>query len=270
MVPILTLIFVIALSMFVTKAATIALMHTGMSRVRARFQARSAFSGAGFTTNESEVVVKHPVRRKIIMVLILLGNAGVVTAISSLILGFVGPAEGFAHQRNIYLLIFGIALLYFAAKSNRLDRFLERTINKMLEDFTDIRPKSFSKLLTVMEDYEVTEVSASENAWLKGSKLADLKLPAEGLLVLGIIRDDNTYIGVPRGKYEIEETDRLVVYGKSDRVADLSKRRDKLSGRAEHRESVEEHQEELEEQDEKVEEQDEKVEEQDEGDKKVD
>jgi hypothetical protein len=34
-VPILSLIFVIALSMFITKAATIALMHTGMSRERA-------------------------------------------------------------------------------------------------------------------------------------------------------------------------------------------------------------------------------------------
>ena len=74
MLSVLTLIFVVALSMFVTKAATIALMHTGMSRERARFQARSAFSGAGFTTSESEVVVKHPVRRRIIMVLILLGT----------------------------------------------------------------------------------------------------------------------------------------------------------------------------------------------------
>lgn len=161
MVPILTLIFVIALSMFITKAATIALMHTGMSRERARFQARSAFSGAGFTTSESEVVVKHPVRRKIIMILILLGNAGVVTVISSLILGFVGPTEGFSHLRNIYLLIFGISFLYFAARSNRLDQFLDRLIDRMLEKYTDIRPKSFSKLMTVMEDYEVTELSVS-------------------------------------------------------------------------------------------------------------
>jgi K+/H+ antiporter YhaU regulatory subunit KhtT len=252
MVPILTLIFVIALSMFVTKAATIALVHTGMSRERARFQARSAFSGAGFTTTESEVVVKHPVRRKIIMLLILLGNAGVVTAISSLILGFVGPAEGFAHQRNIYLLTFGIAFLYFAAKSNRLDRLLEKVINKMLKEFTDIRPKSFSKLMTVMEDFEVTEISTQNNDWLKGSTLADLKLPDEGLLVLGIIRDDNTYIGVPRGRYEIEDTDRLVVYGKAESIADLSGRHDKLAGKAEHSESVKEHQEELQEQDEDV------------------
>lgn len=239
--------------MFITKAATIALAHTGMSRERARFQARSAFSGAGFTTSESEVVVKHPVRRKIITILILLGNAGVVTAISTLILGFAGPSEGGNHYRNIYLLIFGIAFLYFAAKSSRLDRFLEHIINKMLVEFTDIRPKSFSKLMTVMEDYEVTEIEAKSNDWMKGSTLADLKLPDEGILVLGIIRGDNTYIGVPRGRYQIEEVDRLVVYGRADQVAEISKRHDKLSGKAEHQESVQEHQEDLEEQDDKVE-----------------
>lgn len=191
MVPILTLIFVIALSMFVTKTATIALMHTGMSRERARFQARSAFSGAGFTTTESEVVMKHPVRRKVIMLLILLGNAGVVTAASSLILSFVGgPSQGLTHERTIYLLIFGIALLFFATKWNWLERYLEKLINKMLKEFTDIRPKKFSRMMTVMEDYEVTEVEARENAWLKGSRLVDLKLPDEGLLVLGIVRGD--------------------------------------------------------------------------------
>lgn len=255
MVPILTLIFVIALSMFITKAATIALMHTGMSRERARFQARSAFSGAGFTTNESEVVVRHPVRRKIITILILMGNAGVVTAISSLILGFVGPSEGLTHERNIYLLIFGIAFLYFAARSNRLDRFLDRIINKMLEDYTEIRPKSFSKMLTVMEDYEVTEVDVGENKWLQGSKLADLKLPDEGILVLGIVREADHYIGVPRGKYEIEACDRLIVYGRSGRIAELSKRKDSLAGKESHEKSAAEHSEELEEQDEEMREQ---------------
>ena len=245
---------VIALSMFVTRTATIALMHTGMSRDRARFQARSAFSGAGFTTSESEIVVRHPVRRKIIMLLILLGNAGVVTAISSLILGFVGPNQGLAHERNIYLLLFGIALLYIAARSQRLDRFLDRLINKMLKHFTDIKPKSLSKLLTVMEDYEVTEIDVSENSWLKGGTLAELKLPDEGILVLGIIRDEDSYIGVPRGKYEVEDGDRLVLYGRSNRIQELSKRHDKLAGKAAHKKSAEEHSEELKEQDEEVEE----------------
>jgi len=47
------------------------------------------FTGVGFTTSESEKVVSHPVRRRILLMLMLLGNAGIVTAVSSLIVSFV-------------------------------------------------------------------------------------------------------------------------------------------------------------------------------------
>lgn len=253
MVPILTLVFVIAFSMFITKTATIALMQTGMSRERARFQARSALSGAGFTTTESELVVKHPVRRKIIMMLILLGNAGVVTAISSLILGFLNPESGFAQMRNIYLLIFGIAFLYFATKWNWLDRFLERIITWFLNHYSEIRPKSISRLLTLMDDYEITELHVQENAWLKDKTLSDLNLTDEGLLVLGILRNDEEYIGVPRGRYKVKDSDRLFLYGKADRVRDLARRKDRLQGKIEHEKKAVAHEEELKAQDEAVE-----------------
>ncbi len=252
MVPILTVIFVIALSMFVTKAATIALMHTGMSRERARFQARSAFSGAGFTTTESELVVKHPIRRRIIMWLILMGNAGVVTAIASLIIGFTGDTSGGAEMRKVILLVSGIFLLVLATRWSWLDRWLDRLINFLLVRFTDIRPKSFARILTVMDDYEINEIHVSDIAWLVGRRLEDLNLTAEGLLVLGILRNEQTYIGVPRGRYEIEENDRLFIYGKAERLKNLAERRDPLEGKQEHKESVESFREELDEQDEAV------------------
>ena len=49
-----------------------------------------AFFGVGFTTGEAEAVVGHPVRRRIIMWLILLGNAGVVTTTGTLLISFAG------------------------------------------------------------------------------------------------------------------------------------------------------------------------------------
>lgn len=251
MIAILTLIFVIAISMLITKIATIALIHTGMTRERARFQARSAFTGAGFTTSESEVVVKHPIRRQVIMTLILLGNAGIVTAVSTLILGFVGGGSSENYLRNFILLFIGVALLYLSTRSRRLDNILEKLINRALSNYTSLRPRNFETLMTVMEDFEVTEISVTDNEWLKGSCLKDLKLIDEGLLILGIIRD-HLYIGVPRGRYEIKEGDKLVVYGKAEHISDLCQRRGKLEGKMKHKDSVEEHEEELQEQDKKV------------------
>ena len=86
----LSLVVVIGISMLVTKVATVALVHTGMAHESARFQTRSALTGVGFPTKESDEVVRHPVRRRIVMWLMLFGNVGVVSAISTLVLSFAG------------------------------------------------------------------------------------------------------------------------------------------------------------------------------------
>jgi K+/H+ antiporter YhaU regulatory subunit KhtT len=240
MIGILTLIFVIALSMLITKVASIALIHTGMERERAKFQARSAFTGAGFTTSESEMVVKHPMRRKIIMALLLLGNAGFVTAISSLIIGFSGAQSSRGQMTHVYLLLAGLLLLFLITRSRRLERMMDKIIIRLLTRYTDLRPKNFERLMTIMDDFEVMEVSVRDNPWLCDSTLAELKLPEEGLLVLGVIQRNEKYNGVPRGGYRIRPEDRLVIYGQAEQIANLTQRRDKLEGREKHLQSKEE------------------------------
>lgn len=89
MIAILTLLVIVTISLLVNRIATVALTFTGMSRDTARFQSRVAFTGAGFTTSESEQITGHPVRRRIIMMLMFLGNAGLVTVIATLMTGFV-------------------------------------------------------------------------------------------------------------------------------------------------------------------------------------
>jgi len=89
MIAVISVLLVLSISMIVIRVATVALIHTGMGREGARFQARSAFTGAGFTTSEAEDVVSHPVRRRIVAWLMLAGNVGIVTAMSSLLLSFV-------------------------------------------------------------------------------------------------------------------------------------------------------------------------------------
>jgi K+/H+ antiporter YhaU regulatory subunit KhtT len=239
MIAILTLILVIGCSMLITKVAAIALVHTGMERERAKFQARSAFTGAGFTTSESEQVVKHPIRRKIIMNLLLLGNAGFVTAISSLIIGFTNSTDK-NNLSHMYVLLGGILLLYLSTRSKKWDRLLDKLIAKLLIRYTDLRPRSFERLMTIMDDYEVMEVTAADNAWLEGGTLASLKLTDEGVLVLGVVMGDGTYNGVPRGNYQIKAEDKLIMYGKADQIEEISKRRDKLQAKMEHMQSKEE------------------------------
>ena len=61
-----TLLVILTVSVFIVRVAAVALRLTGMPAEVARFQARSAFSGTGFTTSESEAIVNHPIRRRLI------------------------------------------------------------------------------------------------------------------------------------------------------------------------------------------------------------
>lgn len=252
MAAILTLLLVIAFSMLVTKIATIALMHTGMSRDVAQFQARSALSGAGFTTSASEKVVNHPLRRRIISTLILVGSAGLVTAISTLLLGFVNPQSSSTGLENFLVLFVGVSVLLLITRSKWIDRGLSRVINQLLDRYTDIRVRNFSQLISVSEDYEISEIDVDDNVWLADQTIEQARLIDEGVLVLGIYRDPENYLGTPRGDYEIKNGDRLVVYGRRSSILSVTEREDRLTAREEHARAIEEQQEAQEEQDRKA------------------
>ena len=138
MLGIISLLIVVTLSILITRIATIALTHTGLSRQAARFQARSALTGAGFTTTESEKVVNHPVRRRIVMLLMLVGNAGIVTGMASLILTFLhqGNGGGLGFPLKLAVLIVGVTALWLLAASPWVDRHLSNLIELMLRRYT--------------------------------------------------------------------------------------------------------------------------------------
>ncbi len=76
----LILLLVLTSSVLVVRAGAVALRLTGMPEQAARFHPRSAFTGTGFTTSESDSVVTYTVRRCTISIIVLYGlNAAVST-----------------------------------------------------------------------------------------------------------------------------------------------------------------------------------------------
>lgn len=224
MIPITSLLIVVTLSILVTRIASTALTHTGLSRESARFQARSAFSGAGFTTNESENVVNHPVRRRIMMLLMLLGNAGIVTAVSALILGFVGKDDAGNLAGKIVLLVSGLMALWMLASSEWVDRKLSRVIDWALRTYTHIDTKDYAQLMRLSGDYRIAEMAVESDDWIAGRRLRDARLRDEGIVVLGNHTAGGDYVGVPRGDHEPRPGDRLVLYARAEALEDLSLR----------------------------------------------
>ena len=237
--PALISVFIaITLSLLITRVATEALTLTGLSRTSARFQARSAFTGTGFATAESEAIVKHPLRRRIIMWLMFLGNAGFITVISSLVLTFVSTSSaGDGLSRLVYLLI-GIGVLWMLATNRAFNRVLTRLVRKALRRWTDLDLQDYARLLHLKGKYQVTKIEVDEDDWLANKKLKELRLPDEGIAVLGIERRDRIYIGTPYGNTCIYPGDTLVVYGSKAALIELDVRSQGIEGDEAHQKAV--------------------------------
>lgn len=238
MLSILSLLLALSLSLLITRIATVALTHTGMSRESARFQARSAFTGTGFTTTESEKIVTHPVRRRIVLLLMLFGNAGIAAVLTSLILTFVGGEGGTTLTVKLALLVTGVVGLWAVASSHWVDRQLSKLIERALSRYTRLEVRDYASLLHLAGEYKVSEMHVDSGGWLASRSLRELKLRDEGLLVLGIERTGGDFIGAPNGDTVIEEGDNVIVYGRDSTVAELSQRQRGVDGDQEHWQEV--------------------------------
>lgn len=236
-VGIVAFLTVLCLSLLVTQIASVALTYTGLSEEAARFQARSAFTGTGFTTSETEKVVDHPVRRRIIMMLMVARSAGLVTILISLILSLAESGE-LSRLTRLGWLAGGAAAVWLAVRTPYMNRMLRRAIHWSLQRWTDLDTRDYARLLNVHQAYSVNEIHIKAGDWLAGKRLRDCRLPEEGVTVLGIHRADGTYVGVPRADTQIYSGDTMVLYGRSQDLRELSFRRDDPSGEAAHRKAV--------------------------------
>jgi len=224
MVPIFSLLLVLGISLAVTRIATVALVHTGLGRESARFQARSAFTGVGFTTGEAESVVGHPVRRRIVMWLMLVGNVGIVTAMSSLLLSFIDLRSSNTAWIGLSVMAGGVALLIALASSAWVDRRLCSLISWALRRFTDLDARDYARLLHLRDDYGVTELCVGDGDWLAGKTVGQTGLAQEGVRVLGIECPGSSFIGAPSDDTAIRAGDTLVLYGRTPRIAEIDRR----------------------------------------------
>lgn len=237
-IGIIAVLAVLLLSLIITRLATVALIQTGMSTESARFQARSAFTGTGFTTREAEDVVNHPARRRIIMWLMVVRSAGVVSILISLILSFGASGSSSEKLWRLAMLAGGLFGLWLMSISSWFNRRVAGWMSRLLRRYSDLDTRDYFSLLNLSDQYAVREVPIEEGDWAAGQSLRDMKLMEEGVLILGIYRDDGSYVGAPGPATEIEVGDTLVVYGRSDRVREIDRRRSNAAGDRAHEEAV--------------------------------
>ncbi len=243
MVAVAIVLIAVLVSLTATRIATMALTLTGLSHELVRFQARSAFTGCGFTTSESEQIMGHPVRRQIIMVLMLLGNAGLVTIVSSSIIAFTGlkdtNEDSLPGLIRLGTLIGGVLAIWLLARSAPVTRGMERVILWLLRRWTKVDVRDYVSLFRLAAGFSIFEMKVEPEDWIVDKSLAELNLPAEGVTVLGITRPSG-YIGVPRGETRVFGHDVLVLYGRAEAIDALDTRRKGQQGDRAREEAVQE------------------------------
>ncbi|MGA7759189.1 MAG: hypothetical protein WBL31_15115 [Ilumatobacteraceae bacterium] len=208
-----TFLVVAVITVAFTKLATGALIATGVPPEAAAFQARSAFSGAGFTTTEAENVVNQPVRRRIIGTTMLVGSLGTPTLVVTVLLGIVAPGPGSTTMR-VLVTVSGLFLVAMALTNKPVTRWLVRVGQRYVRrHLVPALSERRENLLMLSDEFAIQsvrlEASVEEARSLRGMAHA---LP--GLTVLGV-RRDGEFFGEPPVDIDLLVGDELILYGRT-------------------------------------------------------
>ena len=210
-----SLFIIITISVILVRIGAVALRLTGLPEHVARFQAQSAFTGTGYTTQESTVVVNHPIRRRIIGILMLAGNAGIVTIIASVILSFAH----FETTRENLLdqaawLAVTVVALYFIAFSKWTDRQMNRIIHWALLRMAHFDGDERLHLLILPDGYQVLGLKVAAGDDLDGKTFGTVCKEAGYICPLAIFDRGGIFAGDPSDNKQLEIGDTLLVYGR--------------------------------------------------------
>jgi len=221
-----TFLIVALMSMLFTRIITGALITTGMPPETASFQARSAFTGAGFTTTEAENVVNHTERRKLISLTMFVGNLGVPTLVVTVLLGLLAPGPGETSTR-LLVLSAGLAVIVFLAFTKPVTRW-----------FVSLGQKATRPLLqraltgqAVAEYYLSPETAIyslplSEDVPLRSIRGVQQAMPH--LKVLGVRPAGRLggFVSGPPVDVQLQADDELIVLADQDEISALMKARE--------------------------------------------
>ena len=229
MIAILTLVVIMFLSLLATRIATAILMHTGMSHDNACFQARSAWTNSGFTTSRSECMVNHPIRRRVLMILMLGGNVGLATTSAAFIVGMAdNKTSSFEVFINSMILVAGIILMLYLSKSRFFSRFIDAAFDRFGNRILGTTKPGIQYFCHFSDDCKLLELTVSSNNNLTGKKLRELKLDDYEIVLLQLLKADNTMIENSSGEEKLESGMKLILFGHDDQVgAMLEKSRGK-------------------------------------------
>ncbi|MFC1590252.1 cation:proton antiporter regulatory subunit [Candidatus Omnitrophota bacterium] len=227
-------LIVIVVSFFVVRIGAIAFQLTGLEWSLAKFQALSCFTGTGFTTKEAELITGNPQRRRIASVLMVLGNAGLVTLVATFA-NTLRPAIRlpkftipFIHLVfpsallpwiNLAIVSVSIYILYKVFTHTKITKKITDSLKRRVIKKELVKPVSFEELLVSTGGYGVSNIEVTNESPVANKSLVETTLRSNDITVL-VIERGRDIIPNPHRDTKILLGDRLVCFGKLDNIRD--------------------------------------------------
>ncbi|WP_226782772.1 hypothetical protein [Oceaniglobus trochenteri] len=207
----LTIVFLFAVSSTIVRVAGVVLEHSGIPRSVARLQALSALSGTGFTTSESEDLLRHPARRRVLTFLMIAGSVGIASVAATLIVSALNVStemDGLVLQG--VALVLALLFVRYVLFSKYVDDLICGAAYRWLNRHGDFG-RSYVTLFQFADDRSIAEHWTREGL---PPSVADWGI--EGLLPLGIRAPGDRALRDATGPIAPGAEDLLILMGSAE------------------------------------------------------
>ena len=209
-----TVMVIFTISTILVRIASTIMRLTGLPDNVARFQSLSAMTGTGFTTRESELIVNYPIRRRVLMTLMIIGNIGLVSVVSTFVVAFseIGPERASVVQQ-VFWFTAALAVNFLVIVNPVVDGLLCRFLSWVLVRTTNLGKRRFVRLLSLEDDMTIAE----HHLRLRHSNMIGDLIPEHIDLSVIMIRGAETKHPSHLGdEMEIEPFETAICFGKED------------------------------------------------------
>jgi uncharacterized membrane protein YphA (DoxX/SURF4 family) len=205
---ILFIVIYFAFIFLVLEIAATLMILTGLKKEIARFQVVSLLTSTGFTTKESELILRHPLRRKIAMFLILFGVFSLAVLISSI----SGLLKENFQIPQLTLITLGLVVIVIAIKTKQINRTLTRVLHRHLQNEFATHELPLGEVLYTDEGDLVTEIQVFAESKIVDKRSNEIFGHGADVVLL-LIQRANRKIRRKCLDLFIQEGDILLVYG---------------------------------------------------------
>ncbi|PZE22345.1 hypothetical protein [Paenibacillus xerothermodurans] len=201
------------LVILVLEIAASLLIISGLKKEIARFQAISMLTATGFTTKESELILRHPLRRSLAMFLILFGVFSLAVLISTI----TSMMQQNFKLPQLVTITSGLAILLLLVRTKKVNEALTRSFHRRLEQDFETHELPIAEVLYTSQDDLFTAVEIFEDSDALGLSAHKMLTPEQDIELL-LIERGNHKIRRQCKDMEIQEGDILLVYGSKSAI----------------------------------------------------